>query len=93
MDADVLFNLGYAFDTGDGAPVDKAAAVSWYRRAADKGHAKAQLELGRMYYEGDGVPVDKAAAVSWYRKAADQGHADAQFVLRECHKGHAKAQF
>ena len=62
-------------------PQDYAAAVSWYRKAADQGNADAQYNLGVMYDQGQGVPQDYAAAVSWFRKAADQGYAHAQFNL------------
>ena len=64
-----------------GVPQDYAAAASWYRKAADQGHADAQTNLGLMYDTGQGVPQDYAAAVSWYRKAADQGNVSAQYNL------------
>ena len=34
---------------GHGVPQDYAAAVSWYRKAADQGDTEAQLNLGFMY--------------------------------------------
>ena len=58
-----------------------AAAVSWFRRAADQGNADAQFNLGSMYATGQGVRRDQKAAVRWYRMAADQGRANAQFNL------------
>ncbi len=62
-------------------PEDDAAAVKWYRNAAEQGHADAQFNLGTMYANGDGVPEDDATAMKWYRKAAEQRHAHAQFML------------
>ena len=62
-------------------PKDDAEAVSWFRKAAEQGHAGAQYNLGLKYARGEGVPKDDAEAVSWYRKAAEQGHAGAQFNL------------
>jgi TPR repeat protein len=59
-------------------PQDDAAAVAWYRKAADQGNAKAHFNLGVMYADGRGVPQDYAVAVAWYRKGADQGDAAAQ---------------
>ena len=41
--------LGVAYEQGRGVPQDYAAAVSWYRRAAEQGNADAQLNLGFMY--------------------------------------------
>ena len=60
---------------------DYAAAVSWYRKAAEQGYADAQFNLGVMYAKGAGVPQDYAMALPWYRKAADQGVASAQLGL------------
>ena len=62
-------------------PQDYKAAVQWYRRAPEQGHADAQSNLGWMYDKGEGVPQDHKAAVQWYRRAAEQGHADAQSNL------------
>ena len=66
------------YENGLGVPQDNAAAVSWFRKAADQGADRAQHNLGFMYNNGLGVPQDNAAAVSWYRKAADQGNGGAQ---------------
>jgi uncharacterized protein len=60
------------------ATQDYAAAVDWYRKAAEQGNAIAQYNLGDMYRIGEGVPPDYEATASWYRKAAEQGHARAQ---------------
>ena len=57
---------------------DVAEAVTWWRLAAEQGHASAQYNLGLMYGNGEGVPQDDAEAVRWYRLAADQGRASAQ---------------
>ena len=69
------------YDQGLGVPPDAAAAVAWYRRAAEQGDARAQYNLGGMYREGRGVPPDAAGAVAWYRRAAEQGHTRAQYNL------------
>ena len=78
-DAHAQFILGFMYDHGHDQ--DYAAAVGWYRKAADQGLAPAQVNLGIMYQYSLGVPQDNAVAVSWYRKAADQGYADAQNEL------------
>jgi TPR repeat protein len=57
---------------------DLATAAQWFRRAADLGHAKAQVNLGVQYERGDGVRRDYAEAVRWYRTAAAQGDAMGQ---------------
>lgn len=79
---DVRAQLDYAVkldETHD--PRKWLEATTWYRKAAEKGLAGAQLRLGFMYGTGRGVPKDDAQAVTWYRKAAEQGLADAQYNL------------
>ncbi len=78
-DADYL--LGIMCYKGEGGKADKAESLGWLRKAADKGHVRAQFNLGMMYDRGDGVPQDLKEAAKWYRKAAEQGHAQSQFNL------------
>ena len=68
-------------DRGTSLPKDAAEAVRWWRRAAEQGDARAQVNLGFMYAEGQGVPQDDLEAARWYRLAAEQGEAGAQFNL------------
>ncbi len=72
------------YETGRGGlPKDQAQAVSWYRKAADAGDARAMANLGAMYETGrGGLPMDDAQAVSWYRKAAQLGNTEAQQALK-----------
>ncbi|MCP4268733.1 MAG: AAA family ATPase [Candidatus Brocadiaceae bacterium] len=58
----------------------KEAAV-WFRKAAERGHTKAQNNLCVMYSEGHGVDKDYNEAVKWCRKAAGLGYAQAQTNL------------
>lgn len=46
--------------------------VSWYRKAADQGHAKAQFNLGLMYANGQGVPQSNIQAHVWLNLAASK---------------------
>lgn len=75
------FKLGQIFEFGMGVPEDPAAAVTWYRRAAEQGDREAQYSLGHMFDVGQGVDRDIAQAIIWYQKAAEQGLAAAQFTL------------
>ena len=79
--ASAQFNLGDAYNYGQGVPQDYTKAVAWYRQAAEQGLADAQINLGVMYQLGHGVPQDDAQAAAWYRKAAEQGRAVAQWLL------------
>ena len=79
--ADAQYNVGVAYENGDGVPQDDVEAARWFRLAAEQGEARAQVNLGVMYDTGRGVPQDYAEAVRWYRLAAEQGEASAQFNL------------
>ena len=54
-------------------PPDHAETLEWYRLAAEKGDARAQVHLGFIHQQGRGVPQDHDEAVKWYRLAAAQG--------------------
>jgi TPR repeat protein len=80
-DAEAQYNLGVAYERGDGVPQDYEEAAAWFHKAAEQGHMWAQGLLGMMYYEGRGVAQDDARAAHWHRKAAEQGLAGAQGIL------------
>ena len=61
-------------------------AVPLLRKAAEKGHKKAQYRLGRCYEKGHGVAVNETTAVQWYQKSAKQGYDKAQYRLGMCYK-------
>jgi tetratricopeptide (TPR) repeat protein len=69
-----LYISGYYFDRQK----NYKEAVRRYRKAAEQGHAQAQVNLGALYSKGLGVGQDYTEAVKWYRKAAEQEHAQAQ---------------
>ena len=56
-------------------------AVSWFRKAAEQGHAKAENQLGECYRDGHGVEPDLSEAVRWFEKAAEQNNPEALFNL------------
>ena len=68
---------------GNGVPKNDTTAVSWYKKAADKGLAEAQASLGLMYRQGRGVAQNDKKALTWFEKAAKQGEAVAQFNLAD----------
>jgi TPR repeat protein len=80
-DATAQYNLGICYYNGDGVAVDKAEAVKWLRKAAEKGHLQAQTLIGAFYFQGDGVAADKAEAIKWFCKAAEKGHPESQTML------------
>ena len=86
------YRLGVLYDDGDGdgdgVVADVAEALKWYRRAAERGHPRAQWRLGYAYREGEGVEQNDSEAVRWYRTAAQAGDPGAQYDLaRMCEDG------
>lgn len=57
---------------------EEQQAIEWYRKAAQKGDAKAQNNLGMAYVRGIGVTQDFKEAAIWLSKSAEQGNAKAQ---------------
>ena len=56
---------------------DVVAALPFFRRAADAGHAGAQAAMGDLMRQSDFMEE----AIVYFRKSAAQGHADGQFGL------------
>jgi len=71
------FNAGVrAYQEGD-----LSTALEEFRKAADEGNARAQLNVGVFYDQGLVVSQDHATAAEWYRRAAEAGIELAQFNL------------
>jgi uncharacterized protein len=80
--ADAQHSLAVMYHFGRGVEEDHAEAVKWFHKAAEQGHADAQVRLGGYYaFFGHGVEKDYVEAVKWFRKAAERGHAAAQTNL------------
>ena len=71
-------DAGASLATGDWRdgkiPQDLAAAVGWYRRAAEAGNADAQYNLASMLAEGEGCERNLPAARAWLRRAIAGGY-------------------
>jgi len=50
----------------DGVPLDYAAAMKWYRKAAQQGDKHAQFQIGGMYQRGEGVAANAEQAHRWF---------------------------
>src|SRR5262249_17833127 len=78
---------------GQGVAQDYVSAREWYEKAAEKGDAKAMVNLGLLYKKARGVAQDYVKAREWYEKAAAEGHTDAMANLGLLHiKGRGVAQ-
>jgi TPR repeat protein len=81
-DVEAAYALATLHHRGGELGEDFAAALEWYKRAADKGHVGAQYALGEMHEKGQGVRADPFRAAEWYGHAARTGrNVDAQFAL------------
>ena len=84
------------FDGRGGEAMDRALAFALYRRAAERGHARAMNLVGRCLEAGWGVGPDRAAAETWYARSAEAGYYRAQFnhavaLLERCAFDEARA--
>ena len=78
-----MYMVGYMYDHGEGVPQDGKEAAIWYRKAAEKGLAKAQYRMGMLTENGFGVDQDLKEAERWYRRAAGQGFGPAKDALKK----------
>ena len=72
---------GGCLKKGIGVPQDMAAAVEWYRKAADQNFAVAFYELAVCYENGEGVERNLDEALAWYQKALAGGIEEAQSAI------------
>jgi TPR repeat protein len=79
------YDAGASLATGEwgdtGVRKDLGAALTWYRRAAEAGHAEAQYNLAFMLWQGEGCEPDLAAAKHWLEKAVAGGYDYAKGLL------------
>ena len=78
------YELGRLLASGaaTGRP-DPAAALDWWRRAAEKGNGHAAAAAGIMLKNGDGVIISTEEASRWLRLAVIQGQVEAERPLAE----------
>jgi hypothetical protein len=78
---------GASLATGDWGeemrPLDLPAALSWYQRAAEAGHAMAQFNFACMLLQGEGCDADRKNGIYWLRRAAASGDPQARRYLSD----------
>lgn len=74
---DAEFDKGYEAFTSR----DYKATLSWWHKAAEMDHARAQNGLGVLYRDGDAGEPDKKRAAYWFRRSAENGYAFAMYSL------------
>lgn len=76
-DADAQFNLGQAYKLGRGVKTDLDIALSWYRKAAARGHLQAADASGHLLHYQQKIPE----ALPFLQSSADRGDPRAQYLL------------
>jgi len=82
-DGEALYQLGvmavgaFSFDQRPGME-----ALAWYRKAVERGHVAAHVNLALYYYYGMVVDADKEKAVALLTYAAEQGSEAARYNLQ-----------
>ena len=77
-------DVGACYATGDwDGPKDEVAAVKWYMKAAESGHALSQYDLGFMLCLGEGTEKDVAKGLWWIEQAVGNGEAYAARLLSD----------
>lgn len=72
--ANAMSTLGVLYKNGHGGlEKDVAAAVSWFRKAADQGNPAAMYNLAYQYEQGTAIEKSVASAAMWYRRALATG--------------------
>jgi hypothetical protein len=77
--ADAQAVYGQMLLDGREVPLDEAAALDWFVRAAAQHHPMALNMVGRCYDLGQGVAVDKCRAAACFRVAAERGLPEAMY--------------
>lgn len=78
-DAEAQYYLGLMYEKGNGVSKDQERMRSWYQRAADGGHARAQYKLAIGYAFGlGGLAQSDEDAAKWLQRSAENGYKRAQ---------------
>ena len=87
-DADAQFDLGFVYSAGLGDfEADRAEALTWYRRSAEQGFARAQSALGSAYAYGHSLEQDFTQAATWCQLSAEQGDAEGHLCMALLYAG------
>ena len=77
---------------GTGISEDYSQAVLWYKKAAEQGDTKAQVNLATMYNAGEGVPENYILAYKWSNLAAARGSEQARDLKNDLRKRMTRKQ-
>ena len=77
---------------GTGVNEDSSQAVYWYKKAAEQGNTKAQINLAVMYASGEGILENFVLAYKWANLAAALGNENAREMKNEVKKRMTRTQ-
>ena len=64
------YNLGRAYDLGEGVPENPGEAFGWYMKAAENGNIPAMEKLAEVYFFGQlGQQKDAELGRKWQKQA------------------------
>jgi TPR repeat protein len=87
-----MFSTGAMHGGGHEVPTDRAEAQKWFRAAAERGHAQAQMMLGRYLARGLVTPPNPDEARVWLDRALAQGLTEARGDLSALPPANASLQ-
>jgi len=64
------YNLGVAYLTGDGVPLNLEEGARLIIKSAEAGYVPSQYALGKIYLEGRGIQKNNGMAYAWFNIAA-----------------------
>ena len=80
---DAMYNIGFAYYSGQGVAKDYQQAMAWYLKSANAGFPLAMEQIAYLYTDGLGVAANRNLGLTWYRLAASAGDAPSQQWLKQ----------
>ena len=78
-----MYDLAKEYYSGIGRLQNKATALTWFERAANKNHIESMYSTAQMYDKGETTKVDLRKAFNYYLLAAEKGHFASQLVVAQ----------
>lgn len=76
---EIWYQIGRMYSLGWGTPVDSETAMEYFRKAADRGHTKAEYQISIGLSENG----REEEGINYLRKSAEKGYLPAMFELAE----------
>lgn len=80
-DADYMYTVGHAYDSGDGVEINRKEAIRWYALGSELGDADCLLSYSKTLWDGAYVEKDERKSMALLVKSAEIGNPEAQFIL------------